>query len=330
MASPARRHPYTLLGTVSSGYDGAAVTTLAAEVGCREALTFDESRLGEPDSGEATAEALGLEAVVLTRATWRGDARRSERLYEAPFFAAMPTGHLAPFGAAREHLGGRVVITGFYGGWIWNPDPEDLTPLCRHDFSGLTFTEFRLGAGFINCDPAAWAGRQIADVVAISRSEEMRPWLLGRRYQRPIPRRIAEEAGVPREAFGVRKQPGVGGSLLREPEFLGPESLTDYRAWVRSRAGSLSWGRLLALAAIDAAARGAGSLAGAVIRARSRRSGVPGGRIGRAVWRRVEPLASRAQPFEYGAAARLFAFQWAVSRIGDRYALPRGESGPTD
>jgi len=89
-------------GTVSSGYDGAAVTTLAAEVGCREALTFDESRLGEPDSGEATAEALGLEAVVLTRATWRGDARRSERLYEAPFFAAMPTGHLAPFGAARE------------------------------------------------------------------------------------------------------------------------------------------------------------------------------------------------------------------------------------
>ena len=106
----------------------------------------------------------------------------------------------------------RLLITGFFGGQIWSVNPHDTTPLARTDFSGLTLSEFRLGAGFINCDPAAWAGRQIEDVVRISRSEEMRPWVgdvSPPAYRRPIPRRIAEEAGVPRESFGRRKQPGV-------------------------------------------------------------------------------------------------------------------------
>lgn len=319
MASVARRHPYTMLGTVSSGYDGAAVTALAAEVGCREALTFDESRLGEPDSGEPVARALGLEPIIARRATWRRQARKWDPLYEAPFFAAMPSGGLAPFGAVRDDLAARVLITGFYGGWIWNPDPADLNPLARHDFSGLTFTEFRLGAGFINCDPSSWAARQIADVVAISRSREMIPWLTGSGYQKPIARRIVEEAGVPREAFGLRKQPGVGASLLREAEFLGPESLADYRAWVRRRVKSLGTGRLLTLAAIDCLSRGTGSLAGAVLRSPHGRGA--GGRLRR----RVERLAKVAQPLEYGVASRLFTFQWALSRVGDRYPFPPDE-----
>lgn len=40
----------------------------------------------------------------------------------------------------------------------------------------------------------------------ISHSPEMRPWVLGRRYDKPIPRRILEEAGVPRGTFGEVKR----------------------------------------------------------------------------------------------------------------------------
>ena len=37
----------------------------------------------------------------------------------------------------------------------------------------------------------------------------MRPWSVGGGYDRPIPRRIAEEAGVPRQHFGQRKMGGT-------------------------------------------------------------------------------------------------------------------------
>jgi hypothetical protein len=37
----------------------------------------------------------------------------------------------------------------------------------------------------------------------------MAPWRLGVLYDRPIPRRIAEEAGVPREYFGQKKMASV-------------------------------------------------------------------------------------------------------------------------
>ena len=47
--------------------------------------------------------------------------------------------------------------------------------------------------------------RQKADIVRITESPEMDPWRLGNAYDRPIPRRVAEEAGVPRHLFGQSK-----------------------------------------------------------------------------------------------------------------------------
>jgi len=114
MADAGRRHPYAWLGTVSSGYDGATVTALGVEVGCKQAVTFDRSRRDEPDSGEAVAHALGIEPIVIERASWYRKAIELDPLPEVPFLAAMPNGELAPFAAAREHLKGRVLLTGFH------------------------------------------------------------------------------------------------------------------------------------------------------------------------------------------------------------------------
>lgn len=50
-----------------------------------------------------------------------------------------------------------------------------------------------------------------SEVNAISNSEEMKQWSVGGDYDRPIPRRIIEEKGVKREAFGNKKQ-GAGTS----------------------------------------------------------------------------------------------------------------------
>ena len=313
MADPGRRHPYAWLGTVSSGYDGATVTALGVEVGCKQAVTFDRSRRDEPDSGEAVARALGIEPLVIERASWYRRAIELDPLPEAPFLAAAPNGELAPFAAAREELKGRVLLTGFQGGAAWslegrNPGPQ----IVRRDSSGLGFIEFRLVAGFINCAPAFWTATRSADVEAVNRSEELRPWVVGDSYQRPFARRIVEEAGVPRTAFGQRKQPGVGGALTKEEEFLGPKSLADYRAWLRPRAATLRRRRLLATAALDWGVRGAAPLVGLAAAAVRAADGVTNRGSVRVARRRVESVESVVRPLRKGPAIRMFLFQWGA------------------
>jgi hypothetical protein len=67
--------------------------------------------------------------------------------------------------------------------------------------------EFRARVGFLFF-PVPFVGAvNHPDVHRISNSEEMGPWLLGRGdYDRPIPRRIVEERGIDRDAFGRDKR----------------------------------------------------------------------------------------------------------------------------
>ena len=65
--------------------------------------------------------------------------------------------------------------------------------------------ELRLALGFVQLPLPFMGARQKADIVRITESSEMDPWRLGNAYDRPIPRRIAEEAGVPRHLFGQSK-----------------------------------------------------------------------------------------------------------------------------
>ncbi|MGH7793073.1 MAG: hypothetical protein ACREOB_12235, partial [Thermodesulfobacteriota bacterium] len=81
----------------------------------------------------------------------------------------------------------------------------------------------------------------------INRSPEMKPWCVVGNYDRPIARRIVEEAGVPRELFGNRKH-GGGGYLHGHD--LSPESEHDFLEFYQSKVrpnkpGSLSAGRFM-------------------------------------------------------------------------------------
>ena len=128
-------------------------------------------------------------------------------LPEIPFMASTPAGSDVLFKGAEEHLAGRVLLTGYNGDRLWATDAKDLSQhIVRVDDSGVALTEYRLWVGFIHCPLPFWGARQIRDIQAISNSPEMSPWNVGPpSYRRPICRRIVEEAGVPRELFGVRK-----------------------------------------------------------------------------------------------------------------------------
>jgi hypothetical protein len=243
MAAPERATPLTFLGTLSSGYDANAATLLASEAGCKQALCFETTGRCHPDSGLPIAEVLGIKPLVLEREAWR-DLSAPGRLLEVPFLAVGQGSGLIGFGAAHGQLRGRVLVTGFSGDSIWNPAWTALSQdIVRKDASGLAFTEYRLLAGFVNCAPAFWAAREIADVVRISNSGEMDEWNGGSRYERPIPRRLLEEAGVPGHLFGQAKMGVPKDQPERSQSFLSRAGRRDYFAWLRENRKELglSW-----------------------------------------------------------------------------------------
>ena len=72
----------------------------------------------------------------------------------------------------------------------------------------------------------------------ISCSEEMAPWRLNNNYDRPIPRRICEEAGIKRENFGVAKH-GAGfvykyDTLKRIKSRMTPHSAENFTRFVKT------------------------------------------------------------------------------------------------
>lgn len=218
-ADPRRRATFRLVAACSRGYDSTATAAIASRAGGREGVTFVASatRRGHPltgvsedpgdDSGEGTLERLGMTVHAFDR----GDLVRLPGHPRAEFFLSSPAAITDAAARIMEPvLRGSVFVSGRHGERYWGP-----TRRCRRlDFaevddcllSGHALGEFRLRAGFVHF-PLPYVGARHGPAIHdITRSPEMRPWRLGTGYyDRPIPRRIAEEAGVPRASFGQRK-----------------------------------------------------------------------------------------------------------------------------
>ena len=243
-AADARRAAtYRLVAACSRGYDSTASAVIAAGAGCREGVTFVQSaaRSGHPivgvteraddDSGADTLRALGMSVAEFDRSALASvpDHPRAEFFISSPAAITDATARVM-----EDTLRGSVFVSGRHGERYWGP-----TRRCRrNDFrenddchlSGQALGEFRLRAGFVHY-PLPYVGALHGPAIyRITHSDEMRPWKLGTGYyDRPIPRRIAEEAGVPREWFGQRKLGAGMGS--RE---LGAASESDFQAFLRS------------------------------------------------------------------------------------------------
>jgi len=216
-ASPERRLPMTAFATISSGYDSAASAALVAPLGIAMCFTSRRSNSHIPswlsrraaiDDGKPIADVLGLRTVYIDRRTARVDG--DELYFLAPGCAPTMT-VLHPLARQLQQRGAPAVLfTGFQGDEMWDVNRWERAyqeaGLVRGDTTALMLSEIRLKAGFVNIAVPSLFAHAVRDISAISLSDEMAPWRLGSGYERPIPRRILETAGVPRTLFGGRKK----------------------------------------------------------------------------------------------------------------------------
>lgn len=225
MSSAERMYPYEWQGTLSRGYDSPTAVALAQGFGLSSVLSFHQSRPGVQDDGKLIAEAVGVDVDVVERLRWQ-----QAGIWEPAFISADGQGKEVFVSSARERLRRHVLVTGFGGDYVWARDPQPLTSdLGSGGYAGLSLTEFRLHYGFINLAVPFMGMTQVADICRISQSPAMGAWDIGGSYSRPIPRRLLEERGVPRELFGVVKT----GASMRYVAGQDPWSANGHRAYMR-------------------------------------------------------------------------------------------------
>jgi hypothetical protein len=229
-----RRHPYQPLATISSGYDSPAVALFAREIGCDEAFTFGTARPGydeEDDSGRDIAAVFGLQVREFDRLAYKS----LDAFPEAEFLAYGAGGEEVVFAPVAELLAGRVLFTGYLGDTVWSRTPSRVnTELLMAYPGGSSLGEFRIRVGFVHFPLPTVGYIRHPSICAISQSSELAPWALGTDYDRPIPRRLVEQAGVPRTAFGRAKKAVTQPLWLTESldEVFSTPSYRDFAAFI--------------------------------------------------------------------------------------------------
>jgi len=236
--APERHWPVEFLTTISTGYDSAAVAALVRQIGCRNAVTFRQSRSlwRGSDSGRHIASALGLACQEYDRAA-------REYPHEESLWAMVGRPGVLNWTLFDYPEPLCCFFTGCHGDKVWERDRSPLTdPFQIPSLGDLGIGEFRLLKGIFHCPVPHWGMRHVHDIRAISFLDEMAPWTLGvTGYDRPIPRRIVEEAGVPRRMFGILKK-----NTSHESVMLWPYSAQAQRSFAafRSERGHRSPSRL--------------------------------------------------------------------------------------
>jgi hypothetical protein len=229
-ASSEREQRYRLVTTVSSGYDSVAAASLGAALGCVGAVTLTTGKRRRSDSGRPIADALGLPCVERER---RIESTGRDPV-EADFIVSFDPGDSA-YTAFADILPRSLLLIGDHGDALWNPSVPPSDCIERKDTCGMGLQEFRLQTNFVTVPIVFIGALRHRDVQAISLSDEMRPFSVGGDYDRPIPRRIAEEAGVPRALFGQRKE-AVNVNLFHGERMMSKRSQEDIAELVASRA----------------------------------------------------------------------------------------------
>jgi hypothetical protein len=226
IADRRRRFRLQPLATISTGYDSPAGAAVGRAAGLSEAISVSRARGDVDDDGSKIAAKLGLSPIVTDR---------DEALLHTDtvplFIASDAKGEDLYFAGSAKHLAGRVLISGYSGSRVWDTTEDPYFELRRGDQSGLSHTEPRLHIGYIHCPVPFFAGTQEAEIRRIGRSAEMKPWSVGSGYDRPICRRIVEEAGVPREWFGQAKK-AASVLLFDRRTSLPPSLQVEFEQWL--------------------------------------------------------------------------------------------------
>jgi hypothetical protein len=317
-----RVHRYVALATLSSGYDSAAAATLAATVlGCREAVSLKRSFSGDPDSGSEVAQVLGITLHEFDRAEHvpHDDASVAE------FLAGGSQGEDYIYRAFDPVLSGRMLLTGFLGDAMWDKKRPPCDDLHRKDLSGSSLGEFRVARDFIHVMVPFIGAVRHPDIYRISNSSELAPYSVGGSYDRPVPRRIVESAGVPRAVFGQKKR-ATSLVFYRRPALISEQTRAEIEAferdlrlgwWARTVAAVVGMRWKVGLKLFHQLLRWTPSA-----RAPSLRSRVLARvrRIGLFVLSRV---FGPYEVFEHGYPPTAIWQRWAIERLAPRYAASR-------
>lgn len=203
-----RKIKYDSISTISRGYDAVATSVLAKQHGCNRVITFNTPKQYANDCGEDIAKLIGYDNIYLCDAN---RYRTQTELIEAECISSGDVGSSIIFAAYKDLFKNSMVMMGIRGDSLWERNHANVNNL--QDFTaGNTlqqtdhiFVETCLDANAV-CIPLPMIGSdRWTDIAQISNSIEMENYSIRPNYDRPIPRRIAEDFGVPRNWFGLEK-----------------------------------------------------------------------------------------------------------------------------
>jgi hypothetical protein len=204
-----RKDRFEPLATVSSGFDSAACAALARPFGCVDGCTIvrRDEQGNLVDHGGPLIAALRMTLHEIDRLAYL----QSPVALEPEFLGGGYAIQDITMAGLEPLVGGRLVITGIHGDAVWSlEDRPDLEHLRRGDSAGATISEFRLRSDWLHLPLPFIGARGVASLRTVSAAPAMQPWRYGGHYDRPIPRRILQEAGVSPDLFGQVKHGYVG------------------------------------------------------------------------------------------------------------------------
>ncbi len=236
--------PYEPVVALSSGYDSTAVAAVAAQVGCRTAVGFETSRLmkdgADDDTGTRTATLLDLRFDLFDRLAYL----HADDIAEAEFMASGTSGEDIIFRAFEPAIRRKCLLTGYWAGTQWAMSHSgDWRHIAPTSTAGAGLGEFRLRADFYHLPLPVFAAAQPVGTKGLLDRAEMEPYRVGGHYDRPIPRRLAEDAGIPRGSFGVTKR---AANVLYQHDGLdafSPASLESIKRFAAAEGRPLSFQR---------------------------------------------------------------------------------------
>ena len=236
-SDPTRLRQYEWLSTLSLGYDSPACTILARQLGVTRAVNFVGGRHGHEEDASDIARILGIELIQHDRDEYLSMVD----FPEAEFLASGNGGDDVVYAPLSSELEATLFLRGDFGDALWAVHSFDVS---THRYGkstvggiGGSLCEFRLRVGFIIVPIPLLTFSSLPELDAISKSEEMAPYRISSWYDRPIPRRIIEEAGVTRTMFAQRKeainQPIW--ALTNPKDLMTAQSWSDYLEFVRDQ-----------------------------------------------------------------------------------------------
>jgi hypothetical protein len=232
-ADGGRSSIYSQTVLVSAGYDSLMNGVVCAGLGSECFLTVVDGRSTSPeaDSGNLPMGFLGVHAHEVDRHVHYTHHEPPDAEFALASISNYP--HLS---GCEERLARTLLVNGSNGDVIWGA--------CDYRFSGsdwldwellflpcLTSTEYRLRVGYIDVGLQNMFIRHAQAVFGISASKEMDAFRVDPAYDRPIPRRVIEESGIPRGSFATRKM-ATGFKHFSTPTNMHPDALEAYRSFV--------------------------------------------------------------------------------------------------